>query len=143
MDLTGLGSVADFAKAVVERVFPAKMTDAEKASAQLTLQQLLEQRESAVIEAQRAVIVAEMRQGDAFTKRARPAMVYAGLFFIFLVHVAFPILTWLTKQTLPDLALPDQFWWAWGGVCSIWVVGRSAEKRGATGKLVGMVTGSK
>ena len=31
-------------------------------------------------------------------------------------------------------ALPDQFWLAWGGVVSVWVVGRSAEKFRGKGK---------
>jgi len=88
-------------------------------------------------------MVAEMQQADTFTKRARPCLVYAGLVFIFLVHVAFPIIAYLSKETLPALSLPEEFWWAWSGVCGVWVLGRSAEKRGASGKLVGMITGSK
>ncbi|MBN2060716.1 MAG: holin family protein [Deltaproteobacteria bacterium] len=140
-DITGLGSVADAAKSIIERIFPPKMTDAEKAQAQVQLQELLQQRENNLIEAQRSIIVSEMSQGDSFTKRARPTIVYAGLAFIFLVHVAFPIIAYINGQDLPQLSLPDQFWWAWTGVCGVWIIGRSAEKKGIENKVVSMITG--
>lgn len=143
MDLTGIGSVASLAKSVVERFFPPKMNDAEKAQAELQLQEMLQERENAVIEAQQSIIVAEMQQADNYTKRARPTLVYAGLFFIFLVHVCFPLIAYFTKEQLPGLSLPEEFWWAWSGVCGIWVIGRSAEKRGAAGKVVSMITGGR
>lgn len=143
MDITGIGSVAALAKGVIDKIFPDKMSDAEKAQAQIQLQEMLQKRENMVIEAQRSIMVSEMQQGDNFTKRARPCLVYAGLVFIFLVHVAFPIVAYLTSKTLPALSLPEEFWWAWSGVCGVWVLGRSAEKRGATGKLVSMITGNK
>jgi hypothetical protein len=142
MDLTGIGSVADLAKSIMGIFVSPKATEAERAAAQLQLQEILEKRETAIVEAQRAVIVAEMQQADTFTKRARPALIYAGLAFIFLVHVAFPIITYFAKKELPALSLPGQFWWAWTGVCGVWVIGRSAEKRGVASKLVGMVTGT-
>ena len=143
MDLTGIGSVANFAKSIVERIFPPKMTDAEKAQGQIQLQDMLERRENTVVEAQRAIIVSEMQQGDNFTKRARPTLVYAGLVFIFLVHVALPMFAFFTSKPIPELSLPADFWWAWSGVCGIWVIGRSAERRGMTGKIVSMITGNK
>jgi hypothetical protein len=141
MDLTGIGSIADLAKGIMDRIWPPDLSAAEKATAQLRLQEILEKRETALIEAQRSVIVSEMEQGDRFTKRARPMLVYAGLCFILMVHVLFPMVTWFTKQTVPDLSLPEEFWWAWSGVCGIWVMGRSAEKMGKGSKLVGMITG--
>lgn len=144
IDLTGIGSVADFASTLVKRVFPPKMTDAEKATAQIRLQDMLEKRESSLIDAQKSIIVSEMQQGDNFTKRARPTLVYCGLLFIFLVHVLFPIAAFFTGKPMPaSLGLPPEFWWAWSGVCGAWIIGRSAEKRGVTGKLVNMITGGK
>jgi len=141
LDLTGLGSVADFAGTLVERFFPPKMTDAEKAQAQISLQTMLQKREDGLIEAQKSIIVSEMQQGDNFTKRARPMLVYAGLIFIFLVHVLLPMIAFFGKQPIPELTLPKEFWWAWSGVCGIWVIGRSAEKKGTANKLVSMITG--
>ena len=144
LDLTGLGSVADLAKGLVDRFLPAKMTGAEKAQAQIQLQEVLDRRETALIESQKSIIVSEMQQADNYTKRARPTLVYAGLFFIFLVHVLFPIAAFFTNKPMPSsLSLPAEFWWAWSGVCGVWVIGRSAEKRGAAGKLINMVTGTK
>lgn len=143
MDLTGIGSIADLAKGIMDKFIPSKMSDAEKAGAQIALQEMLQKRENTVIEAQKSIIVSEMQQADIFTKRARPTLVYAGLLFIFMVHVAFPILAYLSNETLPALSLPEEFWWAWSGVCGVWVLGRSAEKRGVANKLVGMITGNK
>lgn len=149
MDLTGIGSVADLAKGVINKFFPDKMSDAEKAAAQIQLQEMLQKRENMLVDAQRSIIVSEMQQADGYTKRARPTLVYAGLLFIFLVHVAFPIIAYLSKEALPALSLPEEFWWAWSGVCGVWVLGRSAEKRGViqkggvAGQLVGMITGNK
>ncbi len=84
-------------------------------------------------------MVAELGQGDAYTKRARPTIVYAGLAFIFLVHVCLPMAGWVAvvaagsplPQT-PPLSLPSEFWWAWTGVCGLYAVGRTMEKRGAS-----------
>jgi len=142
-DLTGLGSVADFAKGLVNRFFPPSMTDAEKAQAQVQLQEIIDKRESALVDAQKSIIVSEMQQADNYTKRARPTLVYAGLFFIFLVHVALPMIAFFSNKIMPDLTLPEEFWWAWTGVCGVWVLGRSAEKRGTSNKLVSLITGNK
>lgn len=143
LDISGLGSVADFAKGLVDKFLPDKMSDAEKAQAQIQLQEVLDRRENALIESQKSIIVAEMQQSDNYTKRARPTLVYAGLLFIFLVHVAFPIVAFFTSKPMPALTLPTEFWWAWSGVCGVWVMGRSAEKRGMAGKVVGLITGNK
>ena len=141
MDITGIGSLADLAKSIIDKFWPPQADPNEKLRAETELRRMLQQRENAVIEAQRAIMVAEMQQGDTYTKRARPTVVYAGLFFIFLVHVAFPMISWFTKQQMPDLSLPDQFWWAWSGVVAVWFIGRSAERRGAAGRIVKAITG--
>jgi len=142
LDLTGLGSVADFAGTLVQRFLPPKMTDGEKAQTQMQIQEMVEKREASLIDAQKSIIVSEMQQADNFTKRARPTLVYAGLFFIFLVHVLFPVAAFFSGKPMPEsLTLPSEFWWAWSGVCGVWVLGRSAEKKGAAGKLVNMITG--
>jgi len=150
LDLTGIGSLAELAKGLVDRFWPPAASEAEKMAASMQLQQMLEARESALLEAQQSIIVAEMTQGDAFTKRARPSIVYFGLAAIGLVHVLLPMIAWValvatstTLERMPNIVLPGEFWAAWGGICSVWVIGRSAERRGATGKIVGMITGAK
>ncbi len=155
MDLTGLGGVADFAKGIMDRFFPKQMTQEEKAKAQMELEALLGEREQKVIESKASIIVAEMQQGDNYTKRARPSVVYGGLVYIGLVHVVFPIVTSLVQLyctikgvqstfTLPALTLPSQFWWAWGSVVSVWELGRTWEKANGSGnKMVDLITGNK
>ena len=141
MDLTGLGSVATFAKTIVERIWPPKMSEEEKAKATLQLQEILQERETALLEAQKSIIVTELQQGDNYTKRARPTIVYSGLAFIFLVHVFLPVVAFLTNKPVPQLTLPSEFWWAWSGVCGVWILGRTAEKVKGPSKLIKTITG--
>jgi len=143
MDLTGIGSIASLAKGVMDKFWPPEADPNKKIEVQLEIQRMMETRESAVVEAQKSIIVSEMSQGDNFTKRARPTIVYAGLAFIFLVHVILPMIAFFKETPIPTVSLPEQFWWAWGGVCSIWVIGRSAEKRGTSGSMISAITGSK
>lgn len=136
MDLTGIGSVADFASNLVNRFFPKSMDEKEKTAATIEIEQILGKRDSALLSAQSTIISAEMNQDDRYTKRARPTVVYYGLFAIFLSYQAFPLIIWLIEVTTettikaPDISLPAEFWYTWGGVCSAWVLGRSVEKRG-------------
>lgn len=93
------------------------------------------------------------QQGDRLTRWARPSIVYAGLFFVFLVHVALPIVAWIVlavkgrpiTENMPALSLPGPFWATWGSVTSLWVIGRSIEKRGtssaAAAKAAKIITG--
>jgi hypothetical protein len=91
-----------------------------------------------------------LNQGDLFTKRARPTVVYFGLVVILLNHVLNPWLAYFVTifmekaPALPNIQLPGEFWVAWGGICSVWCIGRSAEKIKASGKLgqiASMITG--
>jgi len=141
IDLTGIGTVAGLARDIIGRIWPASMSDAEKAEAQLKLQEILDAREQQIMAAQRDIIVAEMAQTDSFTKRARPMLIYAGLLFIFLVHVAFPIIAFISGKAQPLLSLPAEFWWAWSATVGIWSIGRSAERMGSQNKAVGIITG--
>lgn len=150
LDLTGLGSLADLASGLVNRFWPPSASESEKIGAAMQIQQMLEARESAVLDAQKAIVTAEMQQSDNYTKRARPTIVYFGLVAIGLVHVVLPVLAWLVLSAtgkpltnMPTIALPGEFWATWGGVCGVWILGRSAEKSGAAGKVVDLITGSK
>jgi len=153
VDLTGIGSAFDFAGGLLDRFFPKKMDESERLAMQAQLSEAIYSRDVQRDQAKRDVMVAEMGQEDKFTKRARPSVVYMGLVFIGLVHVVFPMgfyfsgLFKASMPTLPALCLPQEFWWAWTGICSVWVIGRSAEKtttaKGAAGKVLSMITGSK
>jgi len=141
MDLTGIGSVADLAKGLIDRFFPPDVTPEQRAKVQIEVEKMLQQDRNVLLDAQKSIIVAEMQQTDTYTKRARPTIVYAGLGYIFLVHVFMPLVAFFTSKALPTVVLPSEFWWAWSGVCGIWIVGRSAEKKGVENKLVSMITG--
>lgn len=157
MDITGIGSVADFAKGLVDRFFPPDATAEQKLEATKAMAEEVARRD----EAKASIIVAEMNQGDNYTKRARPTVVYAGLVMIFINYVLFPLIariasmfllgedgTMSTEITnlLKPLDLPAGFWTAWGGVVGTWVLGRSMEKRGASGnlgKIASLITGNR
>lgn len=141
VDVGGImGGVGTLAKDIRTAITGKEPISQEKA-AELALK--AQQLEVGLSEVSQNIIVAEMQQGDDFTKRARPMVVYSGLLFIFLVHVAFPIFTHFTGGTVPDISLPDEFWWAWTGVVAVWMTGRSMEKVGAGNKVTKLITGSK
>tara|TARA_B100000029_G_scaffold137614_1_gene132508 strand:+ start:368 stop:823 length:456 start_codon:yes stop_codon:yes gene_type:complete len=101
----------------------------QRHKAEMEVQALAAQREAQLEETLRSrmamtsdIIKSEMSQGDTFTKRARPMLVYWGMVLVTVDHLA----SLFIERQLPDL--PEQFWLAWGGVVSIWIVGRSAEK---------------
>lgn len=148
-DLTGIGSALDFAKGLMDRFWPPQASESEKLAAASQIAPLIEQRENQIVEAQKEIIVAELSQGDNYTKRARPTIIYAGLSFVFLVHVFFPLLEWVAiifgrdLSSPPSLILPEAFWWTWGSVCGVYALGRSAEKKGISNELVRLITGSK
>ncbi|MCK5614614.1 hypothetical protein KAR91_72790 [Candidatus Pacearchaeota archaeon] len=82
-----------------------------------------------------AIIQAEMAQSDAFTKRARPAVVYWGMLLI-------------TAQIAGqffgiNVILPEEFWYSWSGLVGTWIMGRSYEKGGGSSKASELVTGKK
>jgi hypothetical protein len=144
MDLTGIGSAFDFAGNLLNRFFPAKMDETEKTRMAMEMAQAIDQRDTVRDHAKADVIKSEMAQGDAYTKRARPTVVYMGLAFIALVHVFFPIMAFFTGEAVPELKLPTEFWYTWGGVCSVWMIGRSMEKKSDDpGKIIRMITGNK
>lgn len=151
-----LGAATGFARDIVDRFFPKKMGEAQKAEAALEIQKLIEARDSTLINASKEIIVAELHQGDEFTKRARPMIVYVGLFAVVFNYVFVPfinrIVEWVALirgagfdafSALSPIHLPTEFWYVWGGVCSVYMVGRTAEKRGARHAIVGMITGNK
>jgi hypothetical protein len=131
---------------------PASTLTSEQAFNLLVEQQeVLRQREAQLLALQQQqdqtkneVIKAELDQNDLFTKRARPMVVYAGLVFIFLNYVLFPAIALLhSGKQIKPLALPEDFWWAWGGIVATWSIGRSFEKTGASNRVTRLITGSK
>lgn len=145
MAFPGLGIVGLIAKGVgaIAGIFKDKAdgkindTDAavavEKVRASLTSQ--VEETVQLEMEAKKSVIVAELQQGDKYTKRARPSIIYFGLLAASAEAVlkAVAVFGGLPEDViLPASFLPTIFWGAWGGVASTWVIGRSVERRGAS-----------
>jgi len=138
-----LGSVADVADKFIQ-------SDDEKAAFKLELEKVLQKRDSEVEQTIRAelgakerIIVAEMNQGDNYTKRARPTLIYFGLAMIFINYLCVPLIQLMMSIAIKPFEFPAEFWMAWGGAVSIYSVGRSMEKRGTRNGLSAMATGSK
>lgn len=156
LDLSGFGSAFDLAKNVIDKIWPPEADPNEKLRVQQELAETINKRESTIIDAQKEIITAELQQGDLFTKRARPMVVYVGLACILLIHVLFPMIASLvgifqigsltpaqvvSLNELKEVSLPSQFWACWGSVISIWSIGRSAEKRGFSNKVISLING--
>ena len=84
--------------------------------------------EKTVIDSKTKVMVAELQQKDKYTKRARPTVIYAGLVIMFLNSVLLPWITFFAGMELPTITLPGEFWYAWGGIASVYAFGRTKEK---------------
>jgi Protein of unknown function (DUF3154). len=83
------------------------------------------------------IIAAEMSQGDNFTKRARPTVVYVGL-VLFAVQVLAQLF-----PGVPHIEVPVDFTIAWASIVGVWSVGRSYEKgSGKTNVISRLATGS-
>lgn len=121
----------------------------EKQHFQLEMEALLQKRDSEIeetirseLQAKERILVAELSQGDNYTKRARPTVVYAGLVFIFINYVLIPVVSDLFGARIEEFELPPEFWYGWSGIVATWSIGRTFEKRGAHGRVVRAITGS-
>ena len=142
----GIGSILEPIKGLADEFH---LSGEEKNNFIAKMEALLQKRDSEIEQTIRAelaakskIIEAEMAQGDNFTKRARPTVVYVGLGVIVLNYCIAPIVANFSNTTLPELSLPTEFWVAWGGIVATWSVGRSAEKRGSRNKAVKSITGT-
>lgn len=124
-------------------------TDQDRMQAQLELESLLQQRDSEVeatmrkeLGAKERILVAELQQGDKFTKRARPSVVYFGLCMIFINYCLMPMIQYWKELPITAFDLPTEFWAAWGGIVATWSIGRSAEKRGTRNKVTSFIVGN-
>lgn len=146
--------VASIAGKILDRFAPTQMPEADRAKAVLGISAMIDERDATLVTAQRDIIVAELEQGDKFTKRARPMIVYTGLVVLVFNHALVPFINrcveWYVLSQGGDLSafaaltpmnLPSEFWYAWSGVVGVYAVGRTAEKRGARGKLINWITG--
>ena len=143
---SGITDVVESVGGVVDKFTLSKQ---EKEEIKLEMQSRLMQMEKDMEETYRTeletradIIKSEMAQGDKFTKRARPTIIYAGLIFMFILHVLVPVIAYIAGADIPKINMPEEFWWAWGTVVGVYGVGRSAEKLGVANKITNLATGS-
>lgn len=118
------------------------------------MEELAQQREKEVeetirmeLDAKKHILMAELNQGDRYTKRARPTVVYVGLIFIFLELLGLRYIIMHHMNIGADIiASSDQvfkmFLGVWGSVLGVYSIGRSAEKRGTRNAWTKAITGN-
>lgn len=142
----GIGVIAEKIGRVADELH---LSGEEKQEFQLKMEALVLERDRMIEEsfqeemkAKSKILVAELTQGDKYTKRARPTVVYGGLLFIFINYVLVPIISRIAGINYDPLKLPEEFWYGWSGIVATWSVGRSLEKTGARNKIVQGITGN-
>jgi ElaB/YqjD/DUF883 family membrane-anchored ribosome-binding protein len=143
--LAGLGSLV---KPIGQIVDSLHTSEEERQKAKYQIEALLQQRDAQIeetfrreIDASKDVILAEMHQGDTYTRRARPTVVYVGLGLFIINYGLLPIAARFHGNDYTPIAFPAEFWWAWSTVVSVWFVGRTMERRGLKTPLLEKVTG--
>ena len=134
--------ITDSVKTVLDRLIPdpneRKIIETELVKALAKHNEIVVEALESEIKAKEKIILAEMKQGDKYTSRARPTILYSGLAFFFLLIV--PGLFGRPVNLTPEIAeLVKWFFSIWGGIAGVYVIGRSAEKAGATGRLFEML----
>ncbi len=80
------------------------------------------------LETRATIIQAEMNQGDKFTKRARPTIVYTGL-VMFFIELGVRVYLQLKVGTMPsETIVPGPMIAGWTVAVGVWSAGRSWEK---------------
>lgn len=143
------GSGSDVIDKVADVIDGFHLSGEEKQDFKLKLQQVVAARDSEIehtirknLEAKERILVAELQQGDNFTKRARPSVVYFGLFMIAMNYLVVPLISVITGNGIQSFPLPGEFWAAWGGIVGTWAIGRSFEKAGANNRFTRALTGT-
>jgi len=143
---TPIGSVVGSITDIAEKLFGKPTTPEEKAKfAELKIrsEEVLQKRDSemeitlrAELGAKERVLIAELQQGDKYTKRARPTVVYVGLFMFFFNYSLVRLFGY------PQFDLPWQFIAGWSGIVTSWSIGRSTERVGFRNRVTKIATGS-
>lgn len=138
------GGVKEVVGGVVEVFDQLHTSPQERAELEVKVGEIVTERMRVVEESARSrmemvanVIEAESRSGSRYTANARPTVVYVGVLIYFL-NAVMPMFG-IAQQVEID----PNFTYVWGGICSVWVAGRSAEKMGQFGKVSSAITGSK
>ena len=81
-----------------------------------------------------SIISKELNQDDKFTKRARPTVIYMGLVFILMELLGLRMLALGLMGAPMEIidasnSVFKTFLTAWGGIVSMYAIGRSLEKK--------------
>ncbi|MDH4199753.1 MAG: holin family protein [Spirochaetia bacterium] len=143
------GGAGNIVNSIGDTVDKFVLTGEEKEKFKLQMEELLQKRDSEVeqtirseLGAKERVLVAELSQGDNYTKRARPTVVYMGLVFIFLQTILLPFIKGIAGWEFVIPELPTGFWAGWSGIVGTWAIGRSFEKVGIQNNFTRTITGS-
>ena len=107
------GGVGDIVDKVGDTIDKFHLSGEEKQKLKMEMQKIIQQRESEIEETIRQelsskerIMVAELQQGDDYTKRARPTVVYAGLLFIFFNYILVPVAQSILGADVEPFPLP-------------------------------------
>jgi hypothetical protein len=145
--ISGIGNVVDkfhFSKEEKAEVeLKKEAIKAELAKLVQARDSELEQTLRAEVGAKERIMVAELQHGDKYTKRARPTIVYTGLAVIVYNFCIVPTIQMFMQMDLVQFNLPGAFWTAWGSICGLYAIGRSAQHVGMSNKVVELMAGKK
>lgn len=140
MDITGLGSVAELATSIVNRIWP-DANEAEKAKISVMLAEYEALRAQSVAQAE--VNKVEASSDLWFVSAARPAMLWICVLIMFYSYIFYPTVGLIAALAGSDLAIPplavdEPIWNLIFGTLGVTLIGaRTVEKvhgvaRGAT-----------
>jgi len=101
----------------------------------------IEQTHRQEMQSKERVIVADLQQGDSYTKRARPTVVYAGLVILVINHIILPWVAHFMGQEIPSIDVPQMFWAGWSGIVMTWSIGRDRTRQGLQSKMTEYIVG--
>jgi len=89
---------------------------------------------TAIIGAKERVLVAELKQDDPWTKRARPFVIYSGP-VLALILIASHYIAVFSGAEIPPPPGIEWFVSGWSGCFATYAISRTVDKKNGTGKL--------
>lgn len=136
MDPVTITNILGIGGKLVDKLFPDPQA---KAQAQLELMRLAQEGELRELEIRMSAIVAEAKNSDPWTSRARPAFLYV-IYVMILAAIPMGVVSAFSPETATHVAdgmsawlaaIPDGMWATFGIGYSGYAVARSWDKRGA------------
>jgi hypothetical protein len=123
----GIGTAMEIAKSLTNRFLPPSASESEKMEAQLKIKKMIEDRDRAVMDAQRDIVVAEI-QGESWLQRNwRPILMLTVVLIVANNYLIYPYLSLFFSKAL-ILELPERLYSLMEIGVGGYVVGRSVEK---------------